>query len=117
MPTSARYPQGRSQHFTFFRRKFLRKAALASLLLLVPRQVKNSKCPFRIGDKVAEHWTDEFGKECIYYGDVCGICWHPREKVWAYLVNWTSGDGSDICYPCFDEQLVVGADLRRIGYV
>lgn len=117
MPISARFPDGRSQVFTFIRRKLSQKATSPTSLPLVPRQVKNSKCPFRIGDKVAEHWIDEFDKECICYGEVCGICWHPYEKVWAYLINWTGGDGPAICYPCFDEQLVMNCDLRRVGYV
>jgi len=59
MPTSARFPDGRSQHFTFIQRKLLQKAVPASLLPLVPRQVKHSKCPFRIGDKVAEYYLDD----------------------------------------------------------
>ena len=117
MPISARYPDGRSQVFTFIQRKLLQKAASANLLPLVPRQVKHSKCPFRIGDRVAEYWIDESGKERIDYGEVCGICWHPREKIWAYLIEWTSGGSPSSCYPCFDERLVTNADLRRIGHV
>jgi hypothetical protein len=114
MPTSARYPDGRSQHFTFFQRKFLRKAALASLLPLVPRQIENSKCPFRIGDKVAEHWTDEFGKECIYYGE-CVAFVGILAKKFGLLVNRTTREGRQFVIPALTKQLLVGADLRRIG--
>ena len=76
-------------------------------------QLVNLPSPdFLIGDKVSDHWIDEFGQESIEFGEVVGVCWHPRKQTWAYLVNWTSGKGPDFCYPCFDEHLVVGGDLR-----
>ncbi len=117
MPTSARFLYGRSQHFTFLRREFLQKAASASLLFLVPRPLhQHSMCAFRIGDEVAERWIDEFDNERIEYGEVCGICWHPKEREWACLINWTKGDSADNFYPCFDEQLVPARDLRLVSY-
>jgi hypothetical protein len=48
---------------------------------------------------------------------VCGICWHPSEKSWAYLIEWTNGGMPETYYPCFDERLVIGGDLRLVNYV
>ncbi|MEG4520678.1 MULTISPECIES: hypothetical protein [unclassified Microcoleus] len=114
---------GRSQHFTFPRRELLQKIASATLLFFAPRSQpvnpipeKYPQSPFNIGDKVADYWTDEFDNECIEYGEVVGFCWHPYEKTWAYLINWTSGQGPESMYPCFDERLVVGGDLRLVSH-
>ncbi len=71
------------------------------------------KPEFLIGDKVSDHWVDEFGQESIEFGKVVGICWHPREQVWAYLVDWYKGGSPDFPYPCFDGHLLIGGDLRR----
>ena len=73
------------------------------------------KPEFTIGDKVTNHWLDEFDVECIEYGTICGIVWHPREQVWAYLIDWYKGQGPDFLYPCFDGHLVIGGDLRSAG--
>jgi hypothetical protein len=112
-------PMGRSQHFTFPRRELSQKIASAALLFFVPHSQplnpipkKYPNSPFSIGDKVADYWTDEFSDECIEYGEVVGICWHPREETWAYLIDWYKGGGPDFMYPCFDGQLVIGGDLR-----
>ena len=114
---------GRSQHFTFPRRELLQKIASVALLFFVlrsqpvhPTPEKYPKCPFNIGDKVADYWTDEFDNECIEYGEVVGICWHPRKQTWACLVGWTSGQGPDSLYPCFDRQLVIGGNLRLVSH-
>lgn len=78
------------------------------------------KPDFVIGDKVADNWVDEFGENRVEFGEVFGICWHPRQKTWAYLVEWTGGtmereaDPNPYC-PCFDEHLVVGGDLRIVS--
>lgn len=119
MPTSARYPDGRSQHFTFFRRELLQRLATATLLHLASQYRLALRLPakypvpkFHIGDRVADHWTDEFGAEAIEFGEVVGVCWHPYEDVWSYLIIWTSGSSGDACYPCFDERLVMGGDVR-----
>lgn len=108
---------------TFPRRELLQKIASAALLFLVPRPqsvnqtpAKYPKSPLGIGDKVADYWTDEFDKECIEYGKVCGVCWHPREQVWAYLIDWTSGGMPDSAYPCFNEHLVIDGDLRLVSH-
>lgn len=108
---------GRSQHFTFPRRELLRRTASAALLFLVPSQGKYPKPQFAIGDKVAYYWIDEFDKETIEYGNVCGVCWHPNEKQWGYSIEWTSGGMPDSCYPCFDNYLTIGGDLRLVNHV
>jgi hypothetical protein len=91
-------------------------------LLSAASQYKSVKLPekypppaFQIGDKVADYWTDEFGKESIEYGEVIGICWHPHKQAWGCLINWTSGSPDFPYYPCFDENLVVGGDLRLVS--
>lgn len=117
MPISARFPDGRSQHFTFVRRKLLQKAVPSVLLSLVPRPLhQHSMCAFRIGDEVAERWIDEFDNERIEYGEVCGIGWQPKERMWVCLINWTKGDSADDFYPCFDERLVPARDLRLVSH-
>jgi hypothetical protein len=70
------------------------------------------KPEFLVGCKVSDHWLDEFGKDCIEFGEVVGICWHPRKTTWAYLVDWYKGEGPDFMYSCFDGDLVIGDDLR-----
>ena len=110
-------PQRRSQEFTFPRRELFKKLASATLLHLVLRfQPKYGQPPFVIGDRVADHWIDEFGIEQIEYGDVMGVVWHPREQVWGYLVDWTSGNMPASCYPCFDGHLVIRGDLRLVNH-
>jgi len=113
----------RSQHFTIPRRELLQKAVSAALLCLAPRPqsinpalAKYPKCQFVIGDKVADYWINEFNKECIEYGTVCGVCWHPNEQEWAYLIEWTGGGMPDSCYPCFDQHLTIGGDLRLVSH-
>jgi len=99
------------------RREFLKSAVAAFSRFLVPRpQFKYPKPPFYIGDKVADHWIDEFDRESVEYGEVYGICWHPREKTWAYLIDWTSGGMAEAYYPCFDERFVIGGDLRLVSH-
>ena len=121
MALSADRPYGRSQKFTFSRRGFLQKLAPAPLLHLVsqPSLKLPTKYPaprFHIGNKIADHWINEFGAELIEFGEIVGLCWEPREKAWAYLVNWTSGEMPDSFYPCFDKYLVIGGDVRLISH-
>lgn len=109
--------QGRS-HFTFPRRELLQRLASISLLHLVPRlQPKYGHPKFAIGDKVADHWIDEFEIEQVEYGEVMGVCWHPREQVWGYLIDWTSGNMPSFAYPCFDEHLTMRGNLRSASHV
>jgi hypothetical protein len=124
MPTSARYPDGRSQHFTFFRRELLQKLASVSLLHLVSPYQSALRLPskyfspkFHIGDTVADDWIDELGEEKIELGEIVGICWHPYRQVWVYLVSWTSGDCDTDYYPCFDENFYAGGQLRLANNV
>ncbi|MEG4504231.1 hypothetical protein QUA81_08965 [Microcoleus sp. F6_B4] len=129
MALSDDYPVGRSQFFTQSRvRNFGQKFCWTDLARRENRKRSNSSLyrfvfspaifaqlprpKFLIGDKVSDHWIDEFDKECVEFGEVVGVCWHPNQSEWAYLVNWTSGEGPDSCYPCFDERLVIGGDLR-----
>ena len=117
MTISGDCPQGRSQHFTFPRRELLQRLALAALLCLVPRpQSKYGSPQFAIGDKIDDHWINEFEIEQIEHGEVMGVCWHPREQVWAYLVEWTGGNVPSFAYPCFDGYLVIGGDLRLASH-
>lgn len=115
-------PEEKSQLFTFARRDFLQKAASVALLSLVPvcSSIKlPSKYPapkFQIGDKVSDHWIDEFEIDQIEYGEVVGICWHPDEEVWGYHVNWTGGNMPPEFYPCYDGHLVIGGDLRLVNH-
>lgn len=123
---SARYPDGRSQFLTQSR---VKKSGWIDLARLTNRRRSSSNLyrfvlpteilanlprpEFLIGDKVSDHWVDEFGEESIEFGRVVGICWHPREKAWAYLVDWYKGGNPDFPYPCFDGYLLIGGDLRR----
>jgi hypothetical protein len=104
-------PQGRSQHLTFpHTRKFV--LGWGGLVNATPPKLPRPE--FFIGDLVFDRWTDEFDKDRIEYGEILGMSWHPREKTWVYLIEWTSGEGPDFLYPCFDEHLVIGGDLRRV---
>jgi hypothetical protein len=50
-----------------------------------------------MGDKIRAFWVDEFGEKRSEDGEVAGICWHPTNCRWEYLVVWGS--------TYFDEQL------------
>lgn len=117
MTISGDCPQGRSQDFTFLWRGLLQGLAPKVLPFLLPRtQPQYGLTPFAIGDKVADHWIDEFEIEQIEYGEVMGVCWHPREQAWAYLVDWTHGTMPPYAYPCFDGHLLIGGDLRLVNH-
>ena len=109
MPTSARYPQGRSQHFTFPRRNFLQGLAsfvLSSLLRPQPVLTASESCKpdFSIGDKVQLSWEAEPGVFQTENGEVVGICWHPVNQQWEYLIIWAGCN--------FDEYLTSSRDLE-----
>jgi hypothetical protein len=106
MPISARYPSGRSQHFTLPRRDFLQGLALGVLPFLRPQSVLlagRCKPKFSIGDGVRTSWDAE-GVSRSETGQVVGLCWHPTHKHWEYLVVWGSA--------CFDEQLTDAKGLE-----
>jgi hypothetical protein len=107
MPISARYPQGRSQHFTLPRRNFLQGLALGVLPFLRPQSVLSAfgrcKPEFSIGDGVRTSWEAD-GVSRSETGQVVGLCWHPTHKHWEYLVVWGSA--------YFDEQLTDAKGLE-----
>lgn len=95
--------------------------AIAGAFLLPERQSVNSalekypRAEFAIGDKIADHWIDEFNNETIEYGEICGVCWSPREQDWLYSIEWTHGEMPGQYYPCFDERLTVSDGLRLLS--
>ncbi len=114
MPISARFPCGRSQHFTFCRRNFLQGLAsvvLPSLVLrpqpVAPVSRERSLPEFSIGDKIRTSWEAETGVFRSENGEVVGLCWHPTKHQWEYLVVWggvffdeylTEADGLELNY-------------------
>jgi len=109
MPISARYPQGRSQDFTFPRRNFLRGLAVALLPSLIHPQplthLGHCRPKFCIGNKVCTSWVDETtGEFRSEQGEILGLCWHPKEQQWEYLVLWRN--------KIFDEQLTSAINLE-----
>lgn len=128
MPTSARFPDGRSQVFTFPRRDFLQKAASAALPFLVPRSKPVDSFfggrplpQFKIGDLVAEDWLDEYDEDATDFGEVLGVRWLPEKQssfpanTWVYYVYWThSSTGSAYCYPCYDGEPTGAEQLRLV---
>lgn len=114
--------EGRSQKLTFSRRQFLQKTASCFPLATAPRRQPTIRLPekypappFGIGDVVADTWIDEFDREQREIGEIVGICWHPKNHRWEYLIEWTAGSSDEGIYPCFDRQLtasVPGAELR-----
>jgi hypothetical protein len=93
--------QGRSQLLMFHRRNFLQGLASVVLPSLVRPQpltlFRHCRPKFTIGDKVCTSWVDETGELRSEQGEVFGLCWHPKNHQWEYLVFW--GD------KVFDEQL------------
>jgi hypothetical protein len=136
MPTSARYPDGRSQHFTFFRRELFQKVAAVALpFVVLPRlsvfpPLKGRPQPvFNIGDLIASDWIDEFDEDVTDFGEVVGLCYLPecdsffRERNclsandWAYYIYWThSTCGPDISFPCFDGEAISAQELRLVRH-
>ncbi|MCU0544856.1 MAG: hypothetical protein MUE44_22245 [Oscillatoriaceae cyanobacterium Prado104] len=107
-------PAGRSQFLT---QPDTRKYVLGWLGLgsyaqhpIIPANLPQPE--FFIGSKVADHWVDEFGANCIEYGEIVGVCWQINKQEWGYFVNWYKGAGPDWLYPCFDGSLVVSGVLR-----
>jgi|GEM_PF-1345314 len=131
MPTSARYPDGRSQHFTFFWRELFQKAASVTLPFLVwPSQSVKSffgerPLPkFKIGDLVAEDWLDEYEENATDFGEVLGVRWLPEghsnfaANTWVYYIYWTrSTTGCTDCFPCYDGEATEADRLRLVNHV
>jgi len=103
----ARYPHGRSQDFTFARRNFLQGLASAILpFISQPQPVSSGFSPlpkFIIGDGVRTSWEAD-GVSRSETGQVVGICWHPNDKHWEYMVVWDSSQ--------FDEGLTDAKGLE-----
>jgi hypothetical protein len=95
MPMAARYPQGRSQDFTFARRNFLQGLASAILPFFMSRPqslapLGYGKPKFSIGDGVRASWEAEPGVFQSEVGQVVGTCWHPTKHRWEYLIVWAN---------------------------
>jgi hypothetical protein len=124
-------PFGRSQLFTLPRRGFLQKAASVALLFLTARSqlivaaLKGRALPeFSLGDKVATHWSDDWGGHYLDFGEVVGLCYLPPENTWIYYVNWTHSNCTDDNirnpnhYPIFFEgESEITDRLRLVNYV
>jgi len=117
MPTSARFPDGRSQHFTFPRRELLQKAAALASLCLLPKSQPTSLYPspeFKIGDLVAQDWEpndDEAPEFATDFGEILGMRWIPEPdsycsvaNTWVYFVRWTHST----CPGCLPEPYCAG---------
>ncbi|MEG4048439.1 hypothetical protein [Microcoleus sp. Pol17_C1] len=131
MPTSARFPDGRSQVFTFRRRELFQQAVSAALLCLVPRTqpvaTPLSVLPrpeFAIGDLVAQDWIGEFGEKFVDFGEVLGVRYLPEgyssypSDSWLYYVFWThTTSGLDDLYPCYDGEPTMASTLRAASHV
>jgi len=132
MPISARFPGGRSQHFTFPRRELLQRLASAALLCLVPRPQPLSSHPalpkpkFAIGDLVALDWEgneeEDAPQFATDFGKVVGLChlpeddyYHPR-NTWVYYIYWTHSTCSACSYPCFEGEPTAGDTLRLVKH-
>jgi hypothetical protein len=131
MPISARYPDGRSQHFTFPRRELLQKVvALTSLCLLPKSQPSPFPSPeFSIGDLVASDWEQDDDDDAPLsgtdFGQILGMRWVPEPDAfslvtnsWVYYVRWTHSTSGDFdCYPCYEGEPTEAEDLRRVSHV
>ena len=94
----------RNNHAKSTKWHLVQASSLPKFKFAIPALLPDPK--FAIGDKVADHWKDEFDQERIEVGVVVGICWHPKKHQWEYLVNWLGGDSAVGLYPCFDGQLI-----------
>jgi hypothetical protein len=101
-------PAGRSQLLTLSRRELLRGLALVVLPSLTHSRLVSPfghrRPKFTIGDKVCTSWVDETGESRSEQGEVFGVCWHPKNRQWGYLVVWRD--------KFFDEQLISSEDLE-----
>lgn len=128
MTIPGNYPQGRSQVFTFSRRGLLQGLALAILPFLVRRSqpvfeiIQKYPLPrFTIGNQIHSFWIDEYGEVDESFppevGEIMGICWHPKNEQWEYIINWTGGDHANSMYPIFDEALIDECSLRLVRHI
>ena len=112
----------------FPRRELLQRLASAALLCLIPRSKPAFEIPqkypvpqFAIGNQILSFWIDEYGdvdeRFPPEFGEIMGICWHPTNENWEYVINWTAGDCADSAYPIFDEVLIDECSLRLVSHV
>jgi len=139
MPTSARYPDGRSQHFTFPRRELLQKVAALTSLCLLPKSQPAAPSPatpshsypspeFNIGDLVAYDWEpddDEAPELATDFGEILGMRWVPETdryclvtNTWVYFVRWTHSTCPGVLLEPYCDGEPTEADLlRRVSHV
>lgn len=134
MTISRGCPQGRSQHFTFSRRRVLQGLASAASLCLVPRPEPviaspNERPPaeFAIGDLVAQDWEEDDDEDAPQsatdFGEVVGLCYLPDKgsyyprHTWVYYIYWTHTTNNHCSYPCFDGEPIAGNELRLVNHV
>lgn len=137
MPRFDGCPDGRSQHFTFFRRELFQKVVAATLPFIVlgkpssTLSINGYPLPeFNIGDLIASDWAssddddDDAPDFATDFGEVLGLRWLPESEsgleanTWLYFVRWThSTCGAYSCYPCYDGEPSRGCDLRLVGHV
>jgi hypothetical protein len=119
-----------SQDSALSRRELLGKSLAIGAASLLPKPQFESTPPFTlpqkypapkfaIGDQIFSPYEDEYGDEdedgVPEFGEVMGICWHPRNEAWEYVINWTSGSSFDWMYPVFDEFLICESTLRLVS--
>ena len=131
MPISARYPDGRSQHFTFTRRDFVWKAASLASLCILSKPQPRSLYPspeFKMGDLVAYDWEpddDDALEFATDFGEILGMRWVPEPdgyscavKTWVYYVKWTHSTCPDVLpEPQYDGEPTLASDLRLVSHV
>ena len=131
MPISARFPDGRSQHFTFTRRDFTWKAASLASLCILPKPKPHSLYPspeFKMGDLVAYDWEpddDDAPEFATDFGEILGMRWVPEPdgycligSTWVYFIKWTHSTCPDtLLEPQYDGEPTLASDLRLVSNV
>lgn len=131
-----------TQNLTFPRRELPGKLLALGVALLLPgrrreipvtqievQTIKSAfsdrpEPEFKIGDRVAQDWVDEFDQNIVDFGEVVGACYLPvdgcyyKKNTWVYYIYWThSTCGLDFCYPNFDGEMTAGSTLRLVSNV
>jgi hypothetical protein len=103
---------------TLSRRELLQKTASVALPFFASRlqPEKYSQLQFRIGDRIVSSWLDDEGKALSEFGEVVGICLHPKMQQWQYLINWVGENRSGHRYSYFDGSLTDADDLRLVSH-
>jgi len=136
MPKFDGCPDGRSQHFTFFRRELFQKVAMVTLPFIIPGKPSSTLSlngyplpEFKIGDLIASDWAsgeddDDAPDFATDFGEILGMRWLPEAEsgleanTWVYFVRWThSTCGADFCYPCYSGEPSRACDLRFVHNV